>query len=353
MAIQWADSFSRYGTGGASNTPMRDGLPYNNWLSTCITDPDPLAAAAGERCCSINNGLTNNPLSENRIALPTPTAGTVGWCSRVWYYGLPVSSNDHQAIVFFTVGGTALGCLKVEQNGALSLYSGLAGSQIDSTVAPVVSTNSWNHMEVAYNGTTGAMEARLNGITILSGTSSVTGTIAFVSQVGRDGTGVARGVAIKDLVIWDDSGSRNNTFAGSVVVRRKAPLADITLGGWVPSTGSTGVPLLAKTTPNDTTYLSGDDTPPAPMSFTLEDLPDEVTSVRGIISVVRARKIDGGDANLQTSLLSGGDAGPGADRPITTTFTYWYDISETDPDTGGAWTPAAFDAADIEIDRTI
>ena len=69
--------------------------------------------------------------------------------------------------------------------------------------------------------------------------------------------------------------------------------------------------------------------------------------------MVRARKIDGGDANLQTSLISGGDVDPSADRPITTTFTYWYDISETDPDTGNAWTPASFDAANVEIDRTL
>lgn len=479
MAIQWADSFSRYGISNSS-TRMRDGLPYNNWLSDCIVDPDPLAAANGERCIAISNGIENNPLIENRIALPTPTSGTVGWCSRIWFGSLPTATNDRPSIVFYTVGGTALGCLKIEPNGAYSLYNALNGTQINSTIAPVVSTNSWNHVEVSYSGTTGAMEARLNGFTILSGTASATGTVAFVTHTSRDGTGVARTIRVKDLVIWDSSGSRNNTFMGSVVVRRKATDSDVTLGGWITSGGTTGYDLLADTRPanvltatgnltpdgsnniridntyyrpvtgsvdagtpagtsanpwlvalgvdaaaslanlfnainatgtpgttystgltahptvtakgydstkvlitsndgvtttypctetmanaswgsstmtlvgpQDLSYLSADDTPPAAMRYTLENLPDEVTSVRGIISVIRARKIDGGDAQLQTSLISGTDPDPGTDRQITTTFTYWYDISEVDPATGTAWTPTSFDAAEIEIDRTV
>lgn len=352
MAYQWADSFSRYGTGGASNTAMRDGLPYNNWISNCIVDPDPIGAAAGERCIAIDNGTTfNNPLMENRIALPTPTAATIGFCARYWFSEF--HENKPVIAVWATVDLTPLAYVVVEQNGAVSIRNGSL-TLISSTVSPVISTNSWNHFESSYNGTTGAMEVRKNGVTILTGTSSTTGTIAFCHPMRRQGSGgMALPPNVKDMVIWDSSGSRNNTFAGSVVVRRKPPAADVTLGGWIPSTGTTGVPLLAKTAVNDSTYLSADDTPPAAMRYTLENLPAEVTSVRGIISVVRARKIDGGDANLQTTLFSGVSSDPGVDRPITTTFTYWYDISETDPATGNAWTPTSFDAAEIEIDRTL
>lgn len=352
MAIQWADSFSRYGVGGGSGTAMRDGLPYNNWISDCSVDPDPLGAAAGERCVFINDGVNNNPLVENRIALPTPTTATVGLAARFWFPAFNSGDGRQVITIWANVGLGQLAYVMVEPNGAIMIANG-SKVLISSTIAPVISTNSWNHIESTYNGTTGAMEVRLNGITILTGTSSTTGTIAFCHPMRRNGSQIGASVGVKDLVIWDSSGTRNNTFAGSVVVRRKAPQTDVTLGGWVPSTGSTGVPLLAKTAPNDTTYLSADDTPPAAMRYTLENLPDEVTSVRGIVTVVRARKIDGGDANLQTSLISGGDVDPGADRPITTTFTYWYDISETDPDTGNAWTPASFDAAEAEIDRTL
>lgn len=350
MALQWADSFSRYGVGAGSADRMRDGLPYNNWISNVFDDPDPLAV--GERATLLNDGVNNNPLAENRIALPTPSAATVGLAARMWFPAFNSGDGRQVITVWATVALAPLAYVYVEPNGAVTIANGSL-VQIASTGSPVISTNSWNHFESSYNGTTGAMIVRLNGITILAGISSTTGTSAFCHPMRRLGTTIAQSLYVKDLVIWDSSGSRNNTFFGSVVVRRKGPNADVTLGGWIPSTGSTGFNLLNKTTPNDTTYLSADDTPPAAMQYSLENLPADVTSVRAIVSVVRARKIDGGDANLQTSLLSGGDVDPGADRPITATFTYWFDISETDPDTGNAWTPAAFDAAEVEIDRTL
>jgi hypothetical protein len=77
-----------------------------------------------------------------------------------------------------------------------------------------------------------------------------------------------------------------------------------------------------------------------------------VTSVRGIISVVRARKIDGGDANLQVGLVSGAGVDQGADRPVTTSFTYYYDVSELNPVSAAPWTPVQVDAMAGRVDRT-
>lgn len=350
MAIQWADSFSRYGTGSASTTAMRDGLPYNNWISTCVTDPDPLAV--GERACLINTGLFNNPLGENRIALPSFVTGVVAICSRYWFNAFGSGNNRRCVAVFTDNTPTAIASVIVESNGAISLYNGLTGSQIDTTGSPVISTNSWNHIESTYSAVTGAMEVRLNGVTILTGTATASTDVYFAFPLDRIDAGSGGGMYIKDFVIWDDTGTENDDFLGSVVVRRYAPDADVTLGGWVPSTGTTGFNLLNKSAVNDATYLSADDTPPAAMQFDIENLPDDVTSIKGVVTVVRARKIDGGDATLQASLLSGGDTDPGADRPITTAFTYFYDVSELDPDTAAPWTPAAFDLVEAEIDRT-
>ena len=351
MSVQWADNFGRYGTGGSSNTPMRDGLPYNNWLSSCSDDPDPFAV--GERCCFINDGFDNNPLVENRIALPSPHAGMVGFAARYWFTGFGVANSRQAVAVFFKVDLTPLACCHVEPNGALTIRDGIAGTQLATTTAPVISTNSWNHIETAFNGTTGEFEVRLNGVTILTATGAVLGTIAFCNPTRRIGNAIGAAPAIKDLVIWDDTGSQNNDFMGTVVCRRFSPNADVTLGGWTLSTGSVGYSLLAKSAVNDTTYLSADDTPPAPMQFGMENLPPDVTSVRAVISVVRARKIDGGDGSLQTALISNGDFDNGADRPITTAFTYYFDVSEVSPDTAAPWTPVEFDLMTTQVDRTV
>lgn len=478
MTVQWADNFGRYGLGSAAQTKMRDGLPYNNWISEVFADPDPLAV--GERCIQINDGTNNNPLTENRIALPVPHAGTVGWCSRFWFSSFGSGSARQCLAVFSDLAVSPLASLRVEPNGALWICEGLNGAVIATTTVPVISTNSWNHVEVSYNGTTGAMEVRLNGVTILTGVSSVLGTVAFVNPTRRSGTSIGAGQLVKDLVIWDDRGTRNNNFMGTVICRRFLPNVDVTLGGWIPSGGTTGYDLLADTAPaniftvtgqltpdgannirinntyyrptagsvdagtpagtsanpwlvvmgvdaaaslanlfnainatgvagttystaltahpnvtgkglsttqliitsndgvtttyvcsetmanaswasgtmalvgpQDLSYLSADDTPPAPMQFQLQDLPPDVTSVRAILPVVRARKIDGGDGNIQTSLISNGDFANGVDRPITTAFTYYFDVNELSPDTGNPWTPVEFDAAMSQISRTL
>ena len=122
---------------------------------------------------------------------------------------------------------------------------------------------------------------------------------------------------------------------------------------WTASTGSTGFNLIDEAGPDDADYVQAANPPPAASTFTLSDLPADVTSVRGLISLVRAKKTDGGDGNLQVSLQSNSVDDLGADRPITTADTYWWDVSELSPDTGVAWTPAEVDAAKIKIDRTL
>lgn len=479
MAIQWADDFTRYGLGGDSTTKMRDGLPYNNWLSQCIADPDPVAAAAGSQCIAIDDGLDNNPLTENRIALPSPTAATVGFAARYWFTSFGSSSGRQVLVNWVTVGLARLASVQVDTNGALRIVNG-AGVDIASTVAPVISTNSWNHVESTYNGTTGDIEVRLNGTTILTGTSPQTGTIAFAHPNRRTGTSIGSGPRVKDMVIWDSSGATNNNFFGTVSCRRIVPDADVTLGGWLTSGGTTGYDLLADVRPaniftasgnldpdgaeniridntyyrptagsvdagapagtsanpwlvalgvdaaasienlfeaingvgtpgatystaltphptvtakgysatqilitsndgvtttyvcsetmanaawssgtmsligpQDLSYLSADDTPPAAMEYGFQNLPPDITSVRGLIMVGRMRKVDGGDGNVQMSLISNAVADDGADRPLTTTMSYYFDVSQLDPDTGLPWSPFAVDNMTGRVNRTI
>lgn len=352
MGIQWADDFSRYGIGAPSGVAMRDGLPYNNWLSICITDPDPLANG---RCCAMNNGSSNSPIEENRIALPLPHVGTVGVCARYWIeeFGSGLTVGKQAVAVFATATPTVLACCFVEANGALTIRNGLSGAGIATTTVPIVSTGSWNHIETSYDGTTGDMEVRVNGDPVLTGISTELGTIGFVSVTERIGIGTNSDINIKDLVIWDDTGVTNNTFLGTVICGRSKPNGDVTLGGWTCSTGTSGFALLAKNAVNDTTFMSADDTPPAAMRFSFEDLPPDITSVRALVTVVRARKVDGGDGSLQTSLISGGAADAGTNRPVTTAFTYYFDVSQLDPDTGVPWLPDAVDDVEGEVDRTL
>ena len=63
-------------------------------------------------------------------------------------------------------------------------------------------------------------------------------------------------------------------------------------------------------------------------------------------------KTDGGAATVQMSMRSNGSDDAGADNAITTAATYWYDISEIDPDTATAWTPTSVNNSLLVVDRT-
>jgi hypothetical protein len=106
--------------------------------------------------------------------------------------------------------------------------------------------------------------------------------------------------------------------------------------------------------PTDSSYISADDTPPAFSEFRFTPLPVDVTSVRGLISIQRAYKTDGGDAQLQVSLSTNGvDYDAGADRTLTTAPTWYFDVSVLDADTGLPYLPSAVDTLRAKIDRTV
>ena len=106
--------------------------------------------------------------------------------------------------------------------------------------------------------------------------------------------------------------------------------------------------------PTDASFISADDTLPAAAEMTLSALPEDTTTVRGLISIVRAMNSDGGDGNLQVSLTPNGtDYAAGLDRVLTTAATFYKDVSVTSPDTATAWTPAEVNSLRIKFNRTV
>jgi len=93
---------------------------------------------------------------------------------------------------------------------------------------------------------------------------------------------------------------------------------------------------------------------PGESEFLLGRLPSQTTGVRAASLVYRARKTDTGDANVQAALVTADNSSAnGADRPISTSFTYYTDIITTDPSTSGALTPSTFVGAKLRLDRTL
>lgn len=353
MSIQWMDNFQNYGTNSGTDT-MLDGTLWadlqGDTADCLITDPDPNASGQVFRFSGTGSGT-----NLTRLVLSTPTT-KVGAAFRLWLPDLPVSTIASPAIHFRTAanGTPSLFYLRVEPNGALSIYK--AGVLVVTTTVPVVLARSWNHLEILIDTVTGNVKVWKEGVAIAVLTyvdgaplSSVIGTICFSNQTAAGVTSVGY---IKDLVIYDGLGTQNNSQCGPVTVYSLRPNSDVS-SGWTRSTGATDYGLLDESTPDDADYISAPDTLPAASIMGLEDLPSDVVAVRGLMVFARMRKTDGGDGKVQMSMISSGVAGAGTDRAISTAFTYYYDISEVDPNTTALWTRLGVNAAQVKINRTL
>lgn len=342
--IVWAD-FPNGQTGlyGTTTGFMTSGIYVDVSLCQIVEDPDPNVTG---------NVLFNEQGSLWRYVLPSNQA-TVGIALRHWsgFFGV----NDSDLMAFYNASAQPHVRICETVNGYITIIT--AAGVVATTTGPVLTTQAWHHVEtkVFISDTVGTVEVRVNGVTVLEFSGDTRNSDATVYSVGANRNHVSAGTGYtKDIAIWDSTTSLGNDFQGSVSARLMLPNADITDGGWTLSSGSDIYALLDESPPNDADYVAADDSPPAPFEVSFTDLPADTTSVRTLIPVVRARKTDGGDANLQVSLSPNGtDYEAGTDRPLTTAFTFWYDHMPTDPATSAAWTPGAANTVRAQVDRTL
>ena len=354
--IQWMDNFGSYGIGLAVENGMLDGLPYAQFSGS----------GSGRPRTAVNpDGISSDTVlfcgTATRLAVPTPE-DQIGIAARIWLPNIPDSNNTRCALFDYrTPANDYRYKVIVEPNGALSVYystvqdPGTPSAALATTVVPAIFPQSWVHFEFTVDFVTGEFELRREGSMILSGTHNsppgeTCGNI-LLNAAGASNTGNTA-FYCKDLILWDTTGSQNNDFVGPCAVYRLAVNEDIS-SGWTPSSGSSDYELLDESPPNDSDYITAEDSPlPSPSIMGFQNLPDYIVGVRALMSLVRAWKTDGGDANLQVSLISEGDLDTGGDRNISTTPTYWWDISELSPDTGQAWNPIEVNNAEVQINRT-
>jgi hypothetical protein len=352
MAGQFLDDFQGYGNNAAL---MLNGKYAEVNAAGLVQDPDP-TVGVGIYALTGANGPVRRVLSAAQT--------TVGVAFRIWISQLLGETCMFQ---FYDVNVLPHIFITHDASGYVKAYrQDTAGRVLLGTSAnPVIVANAWQHLEakVFINAATGTVEVRREGVVVLTvgpvrTSTDLVGSAASIQNYvifnrGGYGQPMANGYYVKDFAIWDGTGARNNNFLGSRVVKRLRPNGDVVFP-WTPSTGVTGYNRVNVNAPtDDTSYIYAPDPAPAASRFTLEDLAVTVTSVAFVQAEHRSRKTDGGDGNIQLGLKSSATTGLGADRPITTAYTYYSDIFDSDPNGGGAWSVAAVNALEYQINRTL
>jgi len=359
MTAWHMDNFSIYGTAfgnidfGLNGIYSSMGRGTGNQYLGLAADPDGVSPG---RVLYIDGLQNQHPFL--RKAHPGGAKTKMGCTFRLWCATLP-PADTYSVVVceFLSVAAGSLMALTVSNTGRLRISS--SGGQVAITSIPVISAQGWWHIEVFADQTN--FEVRVEGVPVIGPIAHGMTTPDYAQwrvrqDAGGGGGGTTMNTYYKDLFCYDGGGSYNNNFVGSVLVHSLVPNSDVALN-WTPTPAGTGYTILDNIPPNDAQYLTAPNPPPSPYKCTLTDLPADVTSVKALMTFVRAAKTDGGDGNLQVSLISDPLGTPatvnGADRPITVAQTYWCDVFEEDPKTTAPWLPSAVDAVNMQLNRTV
>ena len=357
MAILWIDGFDHYGDITNLTGYGVYGLRTNCSLETSSvrTGTTSLRIASGS-----NSRLTKQ--------LPSDQA-SVGVGYAFWLTNATSRPEGLTLVRFNGPGGaTPTQCwVSVDQDGHLNLYRGSSlfnppntGSLIFRTTQQVVFSQAWQHFECFYepDGATSSIEVRIDGVTWINESSFPIGSTTFGGTTDTVATTVAieninggTNFYIDDFYIWNTSGAYNNDFIGDKKVATLMPNADTSVADWTPDSGSDGYARIDEIGPDGDTSYIGTDTPGDESEFDYEAMPAEAIAINAVMALPAAKKTDAGDCTIRTDIVSGGDDTAGTLRPITTAYTYWPDVFETDPATGALWTKSGVDAARVRIIR--
>jgi hypothetical protein len=118
-------------------------------------------------------------------------------------------------------------------------------TQLGSDSAATITTDTWYRIEASYNvntaaGADDALELRLDGTTVASGTVAASTSAPGLVQFGwRGDPGTSEVIHWDDLALNDDQGSVNNTWIGDQKVYVLLPTADSARANWTDGAGGT------------------------------------------------------------------------------------------------------------------
>ena len=303
----------------AGGTIHTSGLPAGNVGSTAIT-------------VSVNGGV---------ITVPTAVGPYI--------IGLRICLasvfSEQQIVAFRDASNGIQTSVYIESNGTLKFYRGNGSVLIGTTSNAVVLQSSvWAYVELQCSiGASGIIGAHINGVSVLQTTANTQGT--GNTTIGNITIGSNLTMWVQDLIVTDSTGSYNNTYLGDVALTgyNSAGTGTAGLNQYTANGAATVWQATAAVTPTDSTVFASDSTPGDRMSNTLAQTAVTGT-IAGIIHVSRVKKDAAGTRTFAQTITSNGADAIGATQAPGTSYAYFLQVSETDPNTAQPWKQAGFNA---------
>lgn len=361
MALLFMDSFDHYATADLTE----------KWTAVTGTSGNmPTIGAYGRNG---TNGLRIQPnmIAGVCIGLPASASGAMGFAMKC--NALP-GSTDFLATVYDGTGGVIHLRLGLGADGSLQIHRGdqmnnLGASWysflpygsltlLGSSDGGVIQSGVWAYIEWKWtiDDAAGSYEVRVNGLTVLTGTSKDTrstnlGATTYSAVALLSNAGISNQRDFDDVYVIDLTGSLNNDFLGDVTVTALLPTGAGSATGWTPSTGS-NYQCVDEASPNDDTDYVSASAVDTKDTYAFDDVP--AGSVIKAVQVVSAqRKENEGPGKIKHVVRSSSADYDQAEQGIGgATYSFLCTVVETDPATSAAWTESGFNAAEFGVKKT-
>lgn len=356
MALIFLEGFENYGT---DVDKMRDGAwsQVNDGANT--TSLDTTVVRTGTYSARFGTSIGNAPARRSLRGAKT----TVGLAAAFYLDEMNQEKNAVILADFRDRGGSINLTISSQASGAISAVLGTyAGTVIGTTATQPLKGQTWQHIEmlVTFSNTVGSIDIRVDGrqVMSLSGIDNVTDReeCAQIALPGRYNAGFAGWpglepkVYVDDLIVYDDTGTSNNTIVGDHRVIALRPNGDTGTADW--SSGYTAIDDVDSD--DDSGYLSA----PAGASpslltsnFDLEAL-SGTGEVAGVSAIHRARKTEAGSGTIESGIVQGGSSERGETYQLGTEYVFYEDAFDVDPSSGSAFTVSDVNSLQVQINRT-
>ena len=271
---------------------------------------------------------------------------------------LPAADDDRTLMRWRDSAGVDQVSLVLQINGSLQFKrGGPAGTAIGPASATFVvgkGRSQWLEARVLFNQTVGTIEARVDSVPVISATGLDTVASALV-ECGRIviGGAVTDGnsgsVVFDDWYAWDNSGTVNKDFIGPRSLVTLYPSRDQRKADWTP-TSTPGHDMIDDTTPDDDVTNVASDAVGDESEFEFDKLPPDTGHIDAVRTLVRARG-DGMSRTLRPSLELLLASSLGAVATLTTSWEYFDDIHELDPEENLAFKASSLAMTRLKFDR--
>lgn len=250
---------------------------------------------------------------------------------------------------FYSDGGSTLhGRLRNRSSGQIDVLYGTTTTT--TVIANPLHPFTWYYAELKMklSDTVGTVQLKIDGTTVmnLSGVDTKNGgTKTTYDRVLLNASQTAR---VDDYYLCNNAGAVNNDFLGDLVVETLLPSGNGNSSVLVGSDGnSVNNYLLVNETNPDTSSYVGSATSGDKDTYTFADLTHTSGTVLGVQIGTYAAKSDSGSRTFRPVTRSGGTDYPGSDLQLSTTYTTFLEMHETDPATSAAWSISGVNAAEF------